>query len=292
VISPDATKLVRLGRLATVSESLAKLHSDLDALCGRKLPAALDAVIRTSIRRQLAVLTTELVEPVRPMLGDSDVVIVPTGALSAVPWGLLPDMSGRPVTVSPSASTWFSGRGTELATPSRWLLVAGPDLAHANDEVLLLAKVYGDGAVLQGPQATVQSTLDALDGCTTAHFATHGHHERENVLFSRLDLTDGPLMAYDIHQLRSAPAHVVLSSCDVGQTVVRNGDEILGFTAALLYSGTRTVVSSVASVDDDAAVGVMGAYHRGLIQGQRPARALADATVSQPMMPFVCFGSS
>ncbi|MET0133955.1 MAG: CHAT domain-containing protein, partial [Kibdelosporangium sp.] len=292
VIRPGRPELVELGALATVSESLAKLHSDLDALCGRKLPAALDNVIRTSVRRQLSVLTTELVEPIRHMLGDAEVVIVPTGALSAVPWGLLPDMVGRPVTVSPSASTWLSGRGTELAAPSRRLLVAGPDLAHANDEIQLLAEVYGDGAVLQGPNATVQSTLDALDGCTTAHFATHGHHERENVLFSRLDLTDGPLMAYDIHQLRSAPTHVVLSSCDVGQTVVRNGDEILGFTAALLYGGTRTVVSSVASVDDDAAVGVMAAYHRSLVNGQRPARALADAAVSQPMMPFVCFGSS
>jgi hypothetical protein len=252
----------------------------------------LDKVIKSSIRRQLGALTAGLLEPIRAMLGDSDVVIVPTGALSAVPWGLLPDMVGRPVTVSPSASTWLSGGGTELATPARWLLVAGPDLAHANDEVLQLAKVYRDGAVLLGPDATVQSTLQALDGCTTAHFATHGHHERENVLFSRLDLSDGPLMAYDIHQLRSAPTHVVLSSCDVGQTVVRNGDEILGFTAALLYSGTRTVVSSVASVDDDAAVGVMSAYHRGLVNGQRPARALADATLTQPMMPFVCFGSS
>jgi CHAT domain-containing protein len=112
------------------------------------------------------------------------------------------------------------------------------------------------------------------------------------VLFSRLDLSDGPLMAYDIHQLREAPAHVVLSSCDVGQTVVRSGDEILGFTAALLYSGTRTVVSSVASVDDNAAVDVMATYHRGLRHGLRPARALADATLTQPLMPFVCFGSS
>ncbi|SMD26165.1 CHAT domain-containing protein [Kibdelosporangium aridum] len=292
VITSARARLVRLGSLATVSESLAKLHSDLDASCGRQLPAALDRVIKASIQRRLEALTRELVEPVRPMLGDSDVVIIPTGALSAVPWGLLPDMTGRPVTVSPSASTWLAGRGTELSAPSRWLFVAGPDLAHADDEVLQLAKVYGEGAVLLGPDATVASTLQALDGCTTAHFAAHGHHERENVLFSRLDLSDGPLMAYDIHQLQSAPAHVVLSSCDVGQTVVRNGDEILGFTAALLYSGTKTVVSSVASVDDDAAVDVMAAYHRGLLQGRRPAHALADATLIQPLMPFVCFGSS
>jgi hypothetical protein len=292
VITYSRARLVPLGSLATVSESLAKVHSDLNALCGRKLPAALDRVIRTSVARQLGLLTSSLITPIQDLLGSLDVVIVPTGSLSAVPWGLLPSMIGRPVTVSPSASTWFSGRGTSLASPSRWLLVAGPDLAHAQDEVHQLAKVYGDGAVLMGPDATVQSTLRALDGCTTAHFATHGHHERENVLFSRLDLTDGPLMAYDIHQLTAAPTHVVLSSCDVGQTVVRNGDEILGFTAALLYSGTKTVVSSVATVDDDAAVSVMAAYHRGLTSGLRPARALADATATQPMMPFVCFGSS
>lgn len=292
VVTCRRARLVRLGSLATVSESLAKLHSDLDALCGRTLPMALDRVIRTSVARQVAFLTDSLVAPLRPLLGDSDVVVVPTGSLSSVPWSLLPDMAGRPVTVSPSASTWLAGRGTSLASPARWLLVAGPDLAHAQDEVQQLAKVYGSGPVLVGPNATVQSTLSALDGCTTAHFATHGHHERENVLFSRLDLIDGPLMAYDIHQLRTAPAHVVLSSCDVGRTVVRSGDEILGFTAALLYGGTKTVVSSVASVDDNATVGVMTAYHRGLINGLRPARALAEATATQPLMPFVCFGSS
>ncbi|GAB3875083.1 hypothetical protein GCM10029964_018290 [Kibdelosporangium lantanae] len=223
-------------------------------------------------------------------LGDAELVVVPTGSLSSVPWGLLPGMAGRPVTVSPSASTWLAGRGTDLT--GRWLFVAGPDLAHARDEIRQLAGIYGPGTLLEGPNATVHSTLSELDGCTTAHFAAHGHHERENVLFSRLDLADGPLMAYDIHQLRRAPAHVVLSSCDVGRTVVRGGDEMLGFTAALLYSGTRTVVSSVAPVDDVAAVDVMATYHRGLSRGLRPARALAEATATQPTMPFVCFGSS
>ncbi|MEV4318934.1 CHAT domain-containing protein [Actinocrispum sp. NPDC049592] len=292
VITSGRARLLPLGSLSVVSESLAKLHSDLNALCGRQLPAALDRVIRASIARQLGVLTSALVAPVRGLLSTLDAVIVPTGALSAVPWGLLPDMVGRPVTVSPSASTWLSGRGVSLASPTRALLVAGPDLAHSQEEVRQLSSIYPDSPALVGPHATVGDTLKALDGCTTAHFATHGHHETENVLFSRLDLTDGPLMAYDIHQLETAPAHVVLSSCDVGQTVVRQGDEILGFTAALLYSGTKTVISSVATVDDSSAVEAMAAYHRGLVAGLRPARALAEATAATPMMPFVCFGSS
>jgi CHAT domain-containing protein len=201
-------------------------------------------------------------------------------------------MRGRPVTVSPSASTWLSGRRAAPVLGGHRLLVAGPDLEHADDEVRQLAKVYGDGIVLHGQDATVESTLQALDGCATAHFAAHGRHEWENVLFSRLDLADGPLMAYDIHRLDAAPAHVVLSSCDVGQTLVRTGDEILGFTAALLYGGTRTVVSSVAKVDDNAAVSVMTAYHQAVVDGKSSARALADAAVTEPLMPFVCFGSS
>jgi CHAT domain-containing protein len=106
-----------------------------------------------------------------------------------------------------------------------------------------------------------------------------------------LDLADGPLMAYDVQQLGAAPAHVVLSSCDVGRTVVRTGDETLGFTAALLYSGTRTVVSAVGRVPDDSVADVMVAYHRALAGGAPPARALADCTAGGPLMPFVCFGA-
>jgi CHAT domain-containing protein len=98
-------------------------------------------------------------------------------------------------------------------------------------------------------------------------------------------------MAYDVQQLAAAPRQVILSACDVGRSAVRPGEELLGFTAALLYIGTATVISSVARVADEAAVGVMTAYHRELAAGARPARALADAVLSEPLSPFVCFGS-
>jgi CHAT domain-containing protein len=155
-----------------------------------------------------------------------------------------------------------------------------------------IAKVYPGCRLLLGETATVSATLHALDGTRLAHLAAHGHHDRENVLFSRLDLADGPLMAYDIQQLAAAPRQVILSSCDVGRTVVRPGEEILGFTAALLYVGTPTVISSVTRVADDAAaVGIMTGYHHALRSGARPAEALARAALAEPFNPFVCFGS-
>ena len=87
---------------------------------------------------------------------------------------------------------------------------------HAAAEVTEIAKVYPGCRPLLGETATVNATLRALDGAPLAHLAAHGHHDQENFLFSRLDLADGPLMAYDIQQLAAAPRHVVLSSCDVG----------------------------------------------------------------------------
>ena len=99
--------------------------------------------------------------------------------------------------------------------------------------------------------ATVSAARQALDGAPPAHLAAHGHHDQENFLFFRLDLADGPLMAYDIQQLVTAPRQVVsvILRCP-GRTVVRPGEEILGFTAALLYVGTATADSSVTRVAD------------------------------------------
>jgi tetratricopeptide (TPR) repeat protein len=327
-------RLTQLGDFAAAAEASRRLSADLDALTGRRLPPRLAAVIRESASRQTAVLDAQVLEPLSPLLGraaaGASLVIVPAGELSAVPWGMLPSLRGRPVTVCPSASAWLAswraaagpapapagaarpavpGAAPAPATgPAQDdgglpLLVAGPGLPHAVPEVSQIAAVYPGSRPLTGAAATVEATLRALDGAPLAHLAAHGHHDRGNVLFSRLDLADGPLMAYDIQQLAVPPRQVVLSACDVGRTVVRPGDEILGFTAALLRTGTPTVISSVTRVADDVAFEIMTAYHRSFAQGARPALALALAQAPAPgaapfttpgelaAAPFVCFGA-
>jgi tetratricopeptide (TPR) repeat protein len=308
-LGAGGVRLIRLGDFGAAAEAARRLTADLDALAGRRLPPRLEAVIRESVRRQTLVLDREVVAPLLPALGRGGVVIVPVGALACVPWGMLPGLRGRPVTVCPSASSWLAawravggvaaGDPTGAAARSP-VLVAGPGLRHAVPEVSQIAAVYPGCQPLVAAAATVDATLRALDGAPLAHLAAHGHHDRENVLFSRLDLADGPLMAYDVQRLPQAPRHVVLSACDVGRAVVRPGDEILGFTAALLHLGTATVISSVSRVDDEIALATMTAYHRALSAGARPAEALALAgTHADPagvaldatLAPFVCFGA-
>jgi tetratricopeptide (TPR) repeat protein len=294
VLTGKSVRLIRLGDFGAAAEAARRLGADLDTLAGRRLPARLETVIKESIRRQTEVLTAEVVAPMRALLGDAGIVIVPTGPLAGVPWNMLPELRGRPVTVCPSARSWLTAwrrRPPSLTDGVPPLLVAGPDLTHAPAEATAIAKIYPGSRLLLAEAATVSATLLGLDGSPLAHLAAHGHDERENFLFSRLDLADGPLMAYDIQQLAAPPGQVILSACDVGRSVVRPGEELLGFTAALLYIGTATVISSIARVADEAAVGVMTTYHERLTSGARPAEALAAAAAGAPFSPFVCFGS-
>ncbi|MEK8103885.1 CHAT domain-containing protein [Micromonospora sp. M12] len=116
-----------------------------------------------------------------------------------------------------------------------------------------------------------------MAGVDLAHIAAHGQHQTENPLFSTLELAGGPLLGYDVQELRTAPRTVVLSCCDLGLTDVRHGDEALGMPTALLAAGTATVVASVSRVADETAMEIMVAYHRAVVAGRQPAAALAEA---------------
>jgi CHAT domain-containing protein len=270
------------------------LQADLDALAGRQLPERLADAVRGSLRHQLSVLSARLLEPLRHAIGDHALIVVPTPSLNAVPWSMLPDLAGRPVTVAPSVAAWLAARA-RMRTPTGAngspLLVAGPNLFYADAELDAIADCYPTGRVLRGPDASVEAILTALPSSPIAHLAGHGHHESENVLFSRLDLADGPLMAYDIAHLAAVPQLITLSACDVGRSVVKPGDELLGFTAALLYAGGATIVASVARVTHESAAAIMVRFHRATVAGRTPAEALAVAASGEPLMPFVCFGA-
>jgi tetratricopeptide (TPR) repeat protein len=293
LLGAGAVQLLSLGRYDVAAEGARRLTADLDMLAGPWLPARMEAVVRESVMHQTEALDAQIITPLRSSLAEGGLVVVPTRALAGIPWGLLPSLHGYPVTVSPSAATWLAASRRCAGDPHGGrppVLVAGPDLRHAAREITEIASAYPGCRPLLSDAATVGATLAALDGAPLAHLAAHGHHDYENFLFSRLDLADGPLMAYDIQGLSVAPGQVILSACDVGRTVVRPGEEVLGFTAALLYAGTATAISSVTRVADDLAMSTMSAYHRELRAGVRPAAALSAAAAGS-LSPFVCFGS-
>lgn len=287
----DGLKHVRLMPLEAASEIERRLGADLDAL-GKpfRLPPRLQASVEGSLRRNASALAEGIWEPIADYVGDRQVVIVPHSRLAWVPWPLLPQLRGRPVTVSPSAEAWWRAVRRSAATGPA-LVAAGPALSRAGGEIETIADLYPGAQLIPAEKSDPELVLRALDGASVAHLAAHGHHEPDNVLFSRLDFGLGPLNAYELLGLDQPPTHVVLSSCDLGRSTVEVGNETLGFTAALLHAGTSTVVSSLAKVPDDMAAEMMIEYHRRCAAGATPAEALAAVGEHRPWHPFVAFGA-
>lgn len=235
-----------------------------------------------------------LVDPLRPLLGDRPVVIVPTGVLHAVPWAALPGLAGRPVVVAPSATSWLRAAAAPVASGPA-VAIAGPDLPAAVAEVRGLAGVRPGIRILTGRRATAAATVRALDGAAIAHIAAHASLNADNGLWSALHLSDGPLTVYELESLPRSPGIVVLSACQSGMSTVRPGDEVLGLVAALLAQGTRTVIASVLPVGDAATAPVMIEFHRRLMAGDGPALALCGAqAVADDVVAaasFACFGA-
>jgi CHAT domain len=294
VVTRSGSSVEPLGDRRVAEESLIRLRADLDTQAGRAMPRRLAEAVAAATRRDGADLAATIFDPLRRLIGDRELIVVPTGLLMTTPWALLPGCLERPVTVAPSATAWLAAvhrRRAQERTSDGTALVAGPGNRRGEEEVRAIAELRPQATVLTGAEATPAATLAALDGRSVAHVAAHGWHQSENALFSALELATGPVLGYDLQRLAMPPAMVVLSCCELGLSDVRPGDESFGMASALLAAGTATVVASVSRVADEAAMELMVRYHRDIAAGRSAAAALAAARPAELAAGFVCLGA-
>ncbi|WP_433263037.1 CHAT domain-containing protein [Actinosynnema sp. CS-041913] len=299
VVAGGRASLHRLGPVDGPVREIRLLRFALHRLV--TLPEHLDrTAVRAGAEHAAALLDRRLLAPLRRRVDGRPLVLAPTGVLGGLPWAALPGCRGRSVTVVPSATVWLRAAASSHVPHNRAVLAAGPRLPAAPTEIAAITPLAGAASVLVGDAATVDAVASAMDGAPLAHVAAHGSFRADNPLFSALELADGPLTVYDLERLRTPPARVVLSACDSGLSAVRPGDELMGFTAALLGLGTRTLVAPVVPVPAEMTTPLMVDLHRRLGSGQSPAVALAGAQEAHvdggdaafaASVGFLCFGA-
>ncbi len=270
VLTPTRCRMLPLGTLSETTELVRRAQGDLDVLALSLVPEPLRLAAGASLRSTLSALDAALLRPLD--LPDRALALFPPGILAGLPWGLLPSLVGRPLTVAPSGGAWLAARSRSRPIDGSVVAIAGPGLNRAESEVAQVARIWPTCRTLVGAEATGGAVLAEIDGAGLVHVAAHGHHQRDSPLFSSIGLADGPLVGYDLDVVDRPPAHVVLSACDLGQASARLGDEALGLTRAMLHNGTATVVSGVARVGDASAALLMGDYHQRLATGSTPGR--------------------
>lgn len=128
-----------------------------------------------------------------------------------------------------------------------------------------------------------------LSNYKIVHFATHGlvnstTPELSGLVLSLVDeqgkLLNGFLRLYDIFNLNLPAELVVLSACETGLGKQVRGEGLIGLTRGFLYAGTRRVVVSLWSVDDEGTAKLMGEFYQNMFtQGQSPPEALRSAQI-------------
>jgi tetratricopeptide (TPR) repeat protein len=297
-----------LGPVGPVETAVEHLRFALRrAALGLPRPPSVDAV-RDSLRRSLSDLDDLLVRPLR--LGEEPVVVVPTRRLHELAWNALPGLRGLAPVVSPSLVHWARPPRPAPEAPST-LLVAGPDLAAAEDEIERILAVHRSYHVghdegrsvipLIGAAATATGVLAALAGADVAHVAAHGSFKEQSPMFSSLHLVGGSICVYDLERLGTGPRVVILPACNTARSTVAFDHELLGTAGALLSVGVEALIAPVASVADRATADLMAELHRLQLTLGSPIRALDalaarawdhdDLRAVAAALSFVCYGT-
>ncbi|MEO1519120.1 MAG: CHAT domain-containing protein, partial [Bacteroidota bacterium] len=145
-------------------------------------------------------------------------------------------------------------------------------LEQAITEATTIADQFGPD------QATVWTNAQATEDQLTSakphlyrylHFATHGLVNTTQADYSRILLwptteSDGCLNLYELFNQKWNADLVSLSACETGLGQLVKGEGMIGFTRALLYAGTRSVVLSLWEVADESTRELFVRYYDSL----------------------------
>jgi len=168
--------------------------------------------------------------------------------------------------------------------PAATLLVVNPegDLPYSALEAEWVRETIGEAQMMTGEEATEAKVMSAFAHCTHLHFATHAEFNLEDPFESRIRLARGEsLTLREVVQLvgQHRPDFIVLSACETAVArMVSLADEFLGFPSVLLAHGTRIVLATLWSVDDEATAILIGEFYRQYrLEKRNAAEALRRA---------------
>lgn len=262
---------------------------------------------RTELEPLAAALYDDVLRPAIAQLPhDSTVVIVPDGALHALPFAALVDRSTGEFAVqqfalgiSPSAKEFVrSSMRLSMAAPAgiHALAVANPlpagelnlpALPGAASEVADVARIYAHGATLTGAAATIAAFRNAARDADVIHFAGHARAHLRYPDLSELVLAPSPaspsgiLLARDLEGWELPHTRlVVLAACETAFGSVYRGEGLVSLARPFLRAGSPAVVAALWDVDDSASRSMFSRFHHAYLAGNDAIRALRAAQLA------------
>ena len=258
-------------------------------------------------KQLLSVLYDVIIKPASNLFCGDELLIVPDGSLSLVPFAAFVDSDSeylcdsyrirvvpsitslRLIQDSPSNYHRRSG-ALVVGDPSveeivdsktgRKLLDQLPFARREAEEVGRILKV----APLTGQRATKAEVLKRLNAVALVHIAAHGRAKTGEIALapnpgraSKIpDKEDFLLTMADVLKVGLRARLVVLSCCHSGRGDVK-AEGVVGIARAFLGAGARSVLVSLWAINDEATTEFMRCFYQNLTEGKRASEALNQA---------------
>jgi CHAT domain-containing protein len=257
-----------------------------------------------------------LLNPINTQLSER-LQIIPDGVLSLLPFdALLTDkvkksgfyseypflLKEKAIQYNFSASMWSEMLNAEGAKTSEMLCAYAPifnsnsyvadrsndsiqvgSLKYNQEEAKTARKIF-KGKLYSG--ATSREFKSSCSDCKIVHIASHakastGIQDESWILFNSEEdyIDDEKLQLHEIYNLDLNSELLVLSACETASGKMVKGEGILSFARSFSFAGTKSILTSLWRVDDEATKEIMTIFYKNLRLGQSKDLALQKAKI-------------
>jgi CHAT domain-containing protein len=256
-----------------------------------------------AVPRALGDMFDLLIKPVSQngvLRGTSNLIVVTQGSLGALPFAALWNKATGRFLVEDYVISYLPSlvalshpltRSRSSASAVTVFAPLSDSLPGTKSEARAIAEIVPSTITLTGAAATEAGFRAALLEGRSVHVASHGSHNSQNPLFSRMIVgrarsaapaNDGRLEVHEILELTTRAPLVFLSGCETaigseGEGAFARGSEEGSLAHAFLIAGAGNVVATLWRIDDMTAAGVAASFYKQLKAGAPPDKALAVA---------------
>lgn len=254
-------------------------------------------------------LYNELLAPELSVESQKRLIIIPDGSLAYLPYEMLLSkpapavrnyqtlaylVRDRAISYSQSASIRLLSQNLE-GTHTEYMGFAPSynnpsysstrqelsNLTHNTTEVNFGKSLFGGNSWI-GPEVSEEILKEQSGKAGILHLAMHGDVEDEYPLLSKLYFTpsekeDGLLHTYEIYNLNIPSQLVILSACNTATGKLESGEGILSLERAFQYAGSKSLLSTLWTVDDAASAEITQYFLENLNVGLSKDIALQKA---------------
>ena len=152
------------------------------------------------------------------------------------------------------------------------------ELMNVNLEIKSILEIFEGKAFINSSKKTFLNQANNFD---ILHFSMHSSLSEINPEFSSLnfygDDENNRLFISELYNETFKADMVVLSSCDTGSGIYKNGEGVISLSRAFTYAGVPSTVMSLWKVPDRESAELMKYFYQNLKKGQTKDKALFQA---------------